>query len=122
MKPLLLTLICSTMLAADAMKLPDVEPPKIKLPEGWEPKPEPVLSGILDMAHPDGWTGYITPPVTTKHEYSGNITFVGRSGVYWLTVHPGEPYDWSPEIVLIESKNEPVVTKIGDRWVIRFKL
>lgn len=109
MKPILLTLLCSTLLAADAMKLPDVEPPKIKLPDGWQKAAEP------DKPSFSTFTAY--DPAILVMKFSENWTTYDG----WMTIHPGETQSWKPEDVLIETKNKPTVTKIGDRWVIRFK-
>ena len=109
---IILSLLATTIIAADALKLPNVEQPKIKLPEGWTPPsdshiPRTFGEYLLKMGEPF--------PVIS---FSANVTI----GSGWLVIHPGEGESaWTPEAVLLESKNEPVITRIGDRWVIRFK-
>lgn len=39
----------------------------------------------------------------------------------WLLIKPEEGGEYKPETVSLESKHEPIVTKVGDKWVIKFK-
>lgn len=79
----------------------------LPLPEGWEKKPAPAT--------------YSGSTFTTFTTFTDDLSFT-TSDSGWLIIHPGDTEPrWAPAAVLIESKHQPSITKINDRWVIRFK-
>lgn len=48
---------------------------------------------------------------------------ISTSGQTWLRIRSSEknPGTYKPETTIVESDNEPVVVKSGNRWVIRFR-
>lgn len=39
----------------------------------------------------------------------------------WMTIFPERGGEYKPGTVSVESKCEPIVTKVGDKWMIKFK-
>lgn len=54
---------------------------------------------------------------------SKQAVVISTSGQTWLRIRSSEknPGTYKPETTTIESDNEPVVVKSGNRWVIRFR-
>lgn len=97
MKAIIFSLLGAALCVADTLKLPEVE----------------------KAAEPDKIIYDLSGSSTSLASFSFSNKWTVSDG--WLTIHPGDDQSWKPEDVLVESKNKPVVTKIGDRWVIRFK-
>ena len=55
-------------------------------------------------------------PIKFTYTYN-NLTF----GNGWMVIKPEQGGEYKAGTVSVEAKHEPMVTKVGDKWVIKFK-